>query len=142
MSERRDEGEQKVTMTDEPQRRYTRIMIGLSEIVDEVAEHWHASDYPGDMQRKREQFRHAHIHAIKALGKIAAIIDHADHDNLTGDEARGLLSELPKLIADLVRCAAKMTETAPIPMLLSRAYMERAEQLAERWRRKPGADRA
>lgn len=109
------------------------MLRGLSAVMDDVAANWRAADYPPDMQRQREQFRHAHTHAVKALGKIAAIIDAADHDRLKDPEALALLDELPKLIADLVRCAAKLAETAPREVVFSLAYVNRAEQLARRW---------
>lgn len=109
------------------------MLTGLRLVAADVAANWRASDYPGDMQRHREQFRHAHTHAMKALGKIAAVIDHQDHDRLTDHEGRAALAELPKLLADLVRCAAKMAEGAPVPVDFADACVARADQLAARW---------
>lgn len=110
------------------------IRLGLRAIESQVAETWLAADYPDDMRSDRAQFRHAHIHATKALGKIAALIDHQDHDRLGDSEAVGLAAELGKLLADLVRCTTKMAETAPRGRLsLAEAYLLRADQLAKRW---------
>ena len=109
------------------------ILRGLQALSADVRENWRASDYPADMQRERQQFAHAMTHAIKALGKIAALVDHADHDRLKSDEARQLADELPKLISDLVRCAARMAETSPVPIDFASAYVARASQLAKRW---------
>jgi hypothetical protein len=110
------------------------IASGLEVLAREVLETWLAADYPPAIQSDTAQFRHALIHATKALGKIAALADHADHDHLNDDEAIGLRAELPKLLGDIIRCAAKMAEKAPgQPVVLWRAYTERADQLAQRW---------
>lgn len=106
---------------------------GLAAFAEDVERNWLASDYLGDMQRNREQFRHAHIHAMKALGQIAALIDHVDHDRLQVNEAVYLLQDLPKLLADLTRCSAKMAQTAPRQIDFAQANIDRAEQLAARW---------
>lgn len=114
--------------------KWITMRYGLEEISIEVANSWLAADYPEDMRSDRAQFRHAHIHATKALGKIAALIDHQDHGRLTDPEARELRGELDKLLADLIRCTAKMSATAPIVHVpLWRAYIDRAMQLAARW---------
>jgi hypothetical protein len=113
---------------------WATIRYGLEAVSIEVSKTWLAEDYPEDMRDDRAQFRHSHIHATKALGKIAALIDHQDHGRLGDEEARALLGELPKLLADLVRCTAKMAATAPIVHVpLWRAYTDRAKQLAARW---------
>lgn len=110
------------------------IRHGLQVLADQVEQTWLATDYPEDMRSNRAQFRHAHVHATKALGKIAALIDHQDHGRIADREALDLCRELPKLLADLVRCTAKMAEMAPGgPVSLASAYADRAEQLAKRW---------
>jgi hypothetical protein len=112
------------------------VASGLAALAREVSETWRAEDYPPAVQSDTAQFRHALLHATKALGKIAALADHADHDRLEDDEAIGLRAELPKLLGDIIRCAAKMAEKAPgQPVVLWRAYTERADQLAKRWGR-------
>jgi hypothetical protein len=110
------------------------IYSGLTVLARQVAETWLASDYPREVQSDKAQFRHSCLHAMKALGKISALVDHADHDRLADEEAIALRGELPKLLADLVRCTAKMAETAPEGRVsLACAYVDRAEQLATRW---------
>lgn len=110
------------------------VVHALEELQLEVGRTWLASDYPRDMRGDDAQFRHAHLHATKALGKIAALIDHADHERLKDAEAIGLREELPKLLADLLRCAAKMASMAPMGQVnLGLSYSNRASQLAERW---------
>lgn len=107
---------------------------GLHGICEQVKETWLASDYPDGVWSDPAQFRHACLHAMKAIGKISALIDHADHERMDTDEARELRAELPKLLADLIRCTAKMAETAPgEPVDLASAYVARAKQLATRW---------
>jgi hypothetical protein len=110
------------------------IASGLAVLARQVSETWLAIDYPEAVRSDAAQFRHACLHATKAIGKITALIDHADHERLDDPEAVALRSELPKLLADLIRCTAKMAETAPLqPVLLPQAYIARAKQLAERW---------
>lgn len=117
------------------------IYEGLIALSRQVEETWLATDYPANVRSNAAQFRHACIHATKAVGKISALVDHADHQRLNDAEAIALRAELPKLLADLVRCAAKMAETAPNsprtkdfePINFANAYIDRAEQLAKRW---------
>lgn len=106
------------------------ILDGLTVVANQVARTWLAKDYPDKMRSAEAQFRHAHTHAVKALGKIAAHIDHLEHERYDA-EALEAVAELPKLIADLIRCAAKMAEMRGIN--LAEAYVDRAEQLAARW---------
>lgn len=114
----------------------TDIHAGLVALMSEVQATWRAEDYPSAVRSDAAQFRHACLHAMKAIGRISALIDHADHERLDEPEASGLRSELPKLLADLLRCAAKMAEKAPFHAVdLADAYIQRAEQLAARWGR-------
>lgn len=110
------------------------IADGLAVLSRKVSETWRSEDYPQAVRSDAAQFRHALIRAQKALGKIAALADHADHERLMGAEAIKLRSELPKLLGDLIRCTAKMAEKAPGEAIaLHKAYVDRAAQLAERW---------
>lgn len=106
------------------------IFSGVTVIARQVEETWLATDYPEAVRSNFAQFRHAHMHAVKALGKIAAVIDHEEHERVDR-EATEAAAELPKLMADLIRCTAKMAEAMGIN--LAKAYVERAEQLAVRW---------
>jgi hypothetical protein len=113
---------------------YAVVMSGLAVLSRQVKETWLKEDYPKEVQSDTAQFRHACLHAIKALGKISALIDHADHERLADKEAVELRKELPKLLSDIIRCTAKMAETAPSqPVALAISYIERAKQLATRW---------
>lgn len=108
----------------------TNIACGLSIMARQVKETWLATDYPEPIRSNFAQFRHAHIHAAKALGKIATIIDHKEHER-NDKEATEAAAELPKLLADMIRCTAKMAEAMGID--IAKAYTERADQLAKRW---------
>lgn len=107
-----------------------QIFSGLSVAARQVKETWLASDYPEAVRSDFAQFRHAHNHAVKALGKIAAVIDHEEHERVDR-EATDAAAELPKLLADMLRCSLKMAEAMGINF--AKAYVERAEQLADRW---------
>lgn len=106
------------------------IYSGLTVLARQVKETWLATDYPAEVRSNFAQFRHAHAHVIKAAGKIAAIIDHQEHERVDR-EATEAAAELPKLLADLIRCSTKMAEAVGIN--IAAAYTERADQLAKRW---------
>lgn len=106
------------------------ISDGLSVAARQVKETWLATDYPEAVRSNFAQFRHAHTHAAKALGKIAAVIDHEEHERVDR-EATEAAAELPKLLADMLRCTLKMAEAMDINF--PKAYVDRAAQLAERW---------
>lgn len=106
------------------------IWSGLAVLARQVQETWKAEDYPENVRSNFAQFRHAHSHAVKALGKLAAVIDHEEHGRVD-TEATEAAAELPKLLADLIRCSTKMAETMGVN--LAKAYVDRADQLATRW---------
>lgn len=109
------------------------IANGLNTVTSEVRRTWRAEDYPELYQTDFAQFRHAAIHAVKAIGQIMALIDLIEHQS-ESNELGVLNHKLPKLLGDLVRCAAKMAIHAPArPLSLSASYIDRAEELAERW---------
>lgn len=55
------------------------------------------------------RFRHALLHATKALGKIAGAIEPVDHK----DEVELDVNDVAKYLADLVICASRMSQTLP-----------------------------
>lgn len=57
---------------------------------------------------KHKDFQHAHLHVVKALGKIATIIDEAEHGGNLFER-----DDLEKYLADLVICAMRMANTSP-----------------------------
>lgn len=62
-----------------------------------------------------KDMQHALLHVVKAAGKLAAIIEEAEHG--AGKYPTFNLypqSELAKLLADLVICACRMASTAPM----------------------------
>lgn len=83
----------------------------------------YSRDFRANPQEHKD-FTHAHIHAMKALGKIAAIIDDYDHRRSSEESHR-----LPDYLADLVICALRMANTfpAPDPIPLGLAVVQRIE---------------
>lgn len=65
------------------------IDSGLAVLTRQVRETWLATDYPKAMRSDGAQFRHACLHATKAIGKITALIDHADHERLDDPRSPG-----------------------------------------------------
>src|SRR5437870_880007 len=54
-------------------------------------------------------FQHALMHIIKATGKLADMIDNADHSIYPAF----IQPEISKLLADIVICAIKMANVTP-----------------------------
>ena len=119
----------------EPSLDRARVMIGIEEISRWVERTWRTETYPKAMHSRPAQFRHAHTHAVKALGKIAAVIDHEEHGRHDQPdlEAADAARELPKLLADLINCAVRMAEMCSVD--LAEAYVMRARTIEERWHR-------
>lgn len=71
-----------------------------------------------------KDFQHAITHTMKALGKLAAIIDDADH-------AEGIffpLSDVEKYLADVIICAIRAASVNPLgPIDIERAVIRRIE---------------
>ena len=57
---------------------------------------------------KHKDFQHAAIHVMKALGKISAAINDAEHAGFDWGA-----SDIPQYVADLVICALRMANTMP-----------------------------
>lgn len=74
-----------------------------------------------DSPLRHKDFQHAGIHVMKALGKIAAMINDAEHAGTDWDECS-------KYLADLVICAMRMANTIPGDKIdLQRAVISRIE---------------
>lgn len=56
-----------------------------------------------------KDFQHALMHTMKALGKLSAIIDDADH----GDEPYFPKADVEKYLADVVICAIRAATVSP-----------------------------
>ena len=61
-----------------------------------------------DSKLKHKDFQHALIHVMKATGKLAAIINQAEHQ---GNDFKP--NDVNKYVADLVICALRMANTNP-----------------------------
>jgi len=95
--------------------------------------HYHRDFRSSPLTHK--DFGHALLHIHKAGGKLAAIIDDAEHAgfNFADPEKR---AEVAKYIADMVICALRMANTCPDGVIdLQRAVEDRLaaknNQLAE-----------
>jgi hypothetical protein len=68
--------------------------------------HYHHDFRANPMTHK--DFAHALLHVNKAVGKIAAIINDAEHEG-----SNFLPDEVDRYVADLVVCALRMATTCP-----------------------------
>ena len=85
--------------------------------------HYHRDFRATPMTHK--DFAHALLHVHKAGGKLAAIVNDAEHGGVRwGDEA--IRGEVGKYVADLVVCALRMANTCPDGQIdLQRAVEDR-----------------
>ncbi len=89
---------------------------------------WGANDYSPEFQASplyHKDFQHALIHILKALGKLSAFVEEADHT----DGINFPYDEISKYLADVVICTVRMANTKPIAKVnLSRAVLDRIEE--------------
>jgi hypothetical protein len=85
--------------------------------------HYHRDFRASPMTHK--DFGHALLHILKASGKLAAIIDDAEHGGYDwADPAKR--ADVEKYVADMVICALRMANTCPDGVIdLQRAVDER-----------------
>jgi RES domain-containing protein len=85
--------------------------------------HYHRDFRATPMTHK--DFGHALLHITKASGKLAAIIDDAEHGGYDwADPAKR--ADVEKYVADMVICALRMANTCPDGVIdLQRAVEER-----------------
>lgn len=85
--------------------------------------HYHRDFRATPMTHK--DFGHALLHILKASGKLAAIIDDAEHGGYDwADPAKR--ADVEKYVADMVICALRMANTCPDGVIdLQRAIDER-----------------
>lgn len=92
---------------------------------------WNLSTYKTDFldnQIPHRDFAHALLHVTKAAGRIAAIIDDAEHlggSGVVAHEDERHKEGVARYVADLVICAMRMANTVPGPMLDLQAEVER-----------------
>lgn len=85
--------------------------------------HYHR-DFRSNPQTHKD-FGHALLHVLKAAGKLAAIVDDAEHGGYDwADPAKR--ADVEKYVADMVICALRMANTCPDGVIdLQRAVDER-----------------
>jgi hypothetical protein len=72
--------------------------------------HYHR-DFRSNSQTHKD-FDHALLHIVKASGKLAGIIDQAEHAGYDWDRLENR-AEVEKYVADLVICALRMSNSCP-----------------------------
>lgn len=110
-------------------------MIGpsVSSVQSRLPEYWTDQSYPDSFNGAplpHRHYNHALTHAMKALGGLAALSDALDHERVD-QEMEGYRSNAGKWLADLVICAARMSEQ--IDVNLSDATAARIQSLIDRW---------
>lgn len=83
--------------------------------------HYHRDFRASPMTHK--DFQHAMLHVLKAVGKISAVINDAEHGG-----SDFLPAEIDNYVADLIVCAIRMGNTCPGHIIdLQRVVIERIE---------------
>ena len=84
----------------------------LKELQEHVRIGWTNASYSREFNQSglpHKDFGHALLHVVKAAGKLAAIVDDADHGKPCGDD-------VGKYVADLVIIAARAANCAGISL--------------------------
>ena len=85
--------------------------------------HYHR-DFRANPQTHKD-FGHALLHILKAAGKLAAIVDDAEHGGYDWADL-SKRADVEKYVADMVICALRMANTCPDGVIdLQRAVDER-----------------
>jgi hypothetical protein len=75
-----------------------------------------------DSKIAHKDFQHAHLHIVKAIGKLAVLIEDRDHKS----DAPIIKAEVEKYLADIVICALRMADVSPCGRLdLQKAVQDR-----------------
>lgn len=84
--------------------------------------HYH-HDFRSNPQSHKD-FGHALLHVLKASGKLAAIIDRAEHKGYEWEVEQNRI-EVSNFLADLVICALRASNTCPDGVIDLQAAVER-----------------
>ena len=113
--------------------------MNLKAVQDRLPEYWTDQSYPDSFNQEplpHRHFNHALTHCMKALGGLAALSDALDHERMVNrgyvdPEAEQLWANAGKYLADLVICAARMSEQ--LHGDLDASTQMRITTLIERW---------
>jgi hypothetical protein len=84
--------------------------------------HYHR-DFRSNPQSHKD-FGHALVHVVKAAGKLAAVVNDAEHG---GSEFK--VNEVDPYVADLIICALRMANTCPGRTIdIQQAVVDRIER--------------
>ena len=82
---------------------------------------------------KHAKVRHVHIHISKTAGRLASLIEPADHDDFHGRESgKPDTQEVANIVADLLMHAAQLANAYGVELdsALSARYRENAQRFA------------
>lgn len=114
-------------------------MTLLRDVQSRLPEYWTDETYPDGFNHHplpHRHYNHALTHAMKALGGLSALSDAMDHERMATRgyvdlEAQGYLDNAGKWLADLVICAARMSQQLRVD--LDAETDKRVAALIERW---------
>lgn len=114
-------------------------MLTVSDVQSRLPEYWTDGSYPdsfNDAPLPHRHFNHTITHAMKALGRLAALSDAMDHECMAktrynDPETEELRANAGKWLADLMICAARMSEKLNIDLSVETDL--RISELIARW---------
>lgn len=99
--------------------------LSLPQVQGQVRASWTLESYSAEFLASgppaRRDITHALLHVTKAMGRIAGLVDELDHGRKVG------WHELMPFVADLVICAARITNVIPDAVDLGRAVAGRLD---------------
>lgn len=114
-------------------------MTNIKDVQSLLPQYWTDYSYPDGFNERplpHRHYNHAVMHAMKALGGLAALSDAMDHERMAqwgyaDPEAEQFRQSAGKWLADLVICAARMAEQLGKDLDAETAH--RIQTLTERW---------
>lgn len=103
-------------------------MVTIKELQEHLGRSWGMGTYSEEFKDcglEHKNFEHALLHITKASGKLAAMVEAADHK----DAPLFPRGKARKYVADLVICAIRMAKMVPGGEInLQEAVLERLEE--------------
>ncbi len=112
-------------------------IMDMKKLADEVAEVWTDLQYPYEFNTEPSpirHFTHALMHVLKACGKLAEMVDAADHQY----GWKGGADPTEKALADIIISTQRMAEKAKVD--LGKAVTTRLSTLRDRYLKKMPED--
>lgn len=107
----------------------------LSEIQKSLKKTWTLESYSETFKKSTlpwRDFQHSLLHVMKATGKLAAIVEGADHKNEPSMAPFSPPAKAANYLADLIVCAIRMASKYPLGEIdIEKAVIDRIREKAD-----------